>query len=398
MPLANGNRLKHFAEMTLKASSRGLVPPFIAMDVMRAANAREAGGERVIHLEVGQPGTPAPEPVRDAARRALADNKIGYTDAEGIVPLREAIAAHYRDGYGVAVDPAEIFVTTGSSAAFQLAFLAAFEPGDRVALAAPGYPAYRNILSALGLETVLIEVGENAHYQPNPELLASLPGLAGLIVASPANPTGTMIAPAELARLVDYCRERGIRFVSDEIYHGITYEAAAQTARAFGRDAIVINSFSKYYSMTGWRLGWMLVPPDLARSVECLAQNFYISPPALSQLAAVAAFDCQAELDNHVARYRANRDRLIATLTQAGLTRFAPAEGAFYLYVDVSALTRASQEFCRRLLAETGVAVTPGRDFDPIHGDNWARLSFAGSTEDIEEAARRLSTWLPKQG
>jgi aspartate/methionine/tyrosine aminotransferase len=398
MPLANGNRLKHFAEMTLKASSRGLVPPFIAMDVMRAANAREAGGERVIHLEVGQPGTPAPEPVRDAARRALADNKIGYTDAEGIVPLREAIAAHYRDGYGVAVDPAEIFVTTGSSAAFQLAFLAAFEPGDRVALAAPGYPAYRNILSALGLETVLIEVGENAHYQPNPELLASLPDLTGLIVASPANPTGTMIAPAELARLVEYCRERGIRLVSDEIYHGITYEAAAQTARAFGRDAIVVNSFSKYYSMTGWRLGWMLVPPDLARSVECLAQNFYISPPALSQLAAVAAFDCQAELDNHVARYRANRDRLIATLKEAGLTRFAPAEGAFYLYVDVSALTRDSQEFCRRLLAETGVAVTPGRDFDPIHGDNWARLSFAGSTEDIEEAARRLSTWLPKQG
>jgi aspartate/methionine/tyrosine aminotransferase len=398
MPLANGNRLKHFAEMTLKASSRGLVPPFIAMDVMRAANAREAGGERVIHLEVGQPGTPAPEPVRDAARRALADNKIGYTDAEGIVPLREAIAAHYRDGYGVAVDPAEIFVTTGSSAAFQLAFLAAFEPGDRVALAAPGYPAYRNILSALGLETVLIEVGENAHYQPNPELLASLPDLTGLIVASPANPTGTMIAPAELARLVEYCRERGIRLVSDEIYHGITYEAAAQTARAFGRDAIVVNSFSKYYSMTGWRLGWMLVPPDLARSVECLAQNFYISPPALSQLAAVAAFDCQAELDNHVARYRANRDRLIATLKEAGLTRFAPAEGAFYLYVDVSALTRDSQEFCRRLLAETGVAVTPGRDFDPIHGDNWARLSFAGSTEDIEEAARCLSTWLPKQG
>jgi aspartate/methionine/tyrosine aminotransferase len=398
MPLANGNRLKHFAEMTLKASSRGLVPPFIAMDVMRAANAREAGGERVIHLEVGQPGTPAPEPVRDAARRALADNKIGYTDAEGIVPLREAIAAHYRDGYGVAVDPAEIFVTTGSSAAFQLAFLAAFEPGDRVALAAPGYPAYRNILSALGLETVLIEVGENAHYQPNPELLASLPGLAGLIVASPANPTGTMIAPAELARLVEYCRERGIRLVSDEIYHGITYEAAAQTARAFGRDAIVVNSFSKYYSMTGWRLGWMLVPPDLARSVECLAQNFYISPPALSQRAAVAAFGCSAELDAHVARYRDNRDRLITTLKKAGLTRFAPADGAFYLYVDVSSLTRDSEAFCRKMLAETGVATTPGLDFDPIHGGDWVRLSFAGSTEDIEEAAALLVDWLPKQG
>ena len=398
MALANGNSIPQIARMILGPSRRGLVPPFIAMDVMRAANAREAAGERVIHLEVGQPGTPAPKSVLDAARRALADNRIGYTDAEGIVPLREAIAAHYRERYGVAVDSAEIAVTTGSSAAFQLAFLAAFEPGDRVALAAPGYPAYRNILSALGLETVLIEVGANAHYQPNPELLADIPDLAGLIVASPANPTGTMIAPAELARLAGYCRERGIRLVSDEIYHGITYESAAETARAFGREAIIINSFSKYYSMTGWRLGWMLVPPDLARSVECLAQNFYISPPSLSQLAAVAAFDCRAELDGHVARYRANRDLLIATLKKAGLTRFAPAEGAFYLYVDVSSLTRDSQDFSRRLLAEIGVAATPGRDFDPIHSDSWLRLSFAGSTEDIEEAANRLAAWLPRQG
>jgi aspartate/methionine/tyrosine aminotransferase len=371
------------------------------MDVLRAANAREAAGERVIHLEVGQPGTPAPEPVREAARRALADSRIGYTDAEGIPPLREAIAAHYRAQYGVTVDPAEIFVTTGSSAAFQLAFLAAFEPGDRVALAAPGYPAYRNILSALGLETVLIEVGENAHYQPNPELLADYPDLAGLIVASPANPTGTMIAPPELRRLVDYCRDRGIRLVSDEIYHGITYEGEAATARAFGASdetaAIVVNSFSKYYSMTGWRLGWMLVPPDLARSVECLAQNFYISPPALSQLAAIPAFDCRAELDGHVARYRANRDLLIATLEQAGLARFAPADGAFYLYVDVSSLTRDSEAFCRQMLAEIGVATTPGRDFDPIHGGDWLRISFAGSSDDIAEAARRLGNWLPKQ-
>ncbi len=384
--------------MSLVPSRRGLVPPFIAMDVMRAANRREAAGERVIHLEVGQPGTPAPQPVLDAARRALADNRIGYTDAEGIPALREAIAADYRERYGVAVDPAEIAVTTGSSAAFQLAFLAAFEPGDRVALAAPGYPAYRNILSALGLETVLIEVGENAHYQPNPELLADVPDLKGLIVASPANPTGTMIAPADLARLSDYCRDRGVRLVSDEIYHGITYEGDAATARAFGRETIVVNSFSKYYSMTGWRLGWMLAPPDLARSVECLAQNFYISPPALSQLAAVAAFGCRVELDGHVARYRANRDRLIATLRQAGLSRFAPADGAFYLYVDVSSLTRDSVAFCRRMLAETGVAVTPGRDFDPVHGDGWMRLSFAGSGEDIAEAAVLLAEWLPAQG
>jgi aspartate/methionine/tyrosine aminotransferase len=397
MPLANGNLSPHIGGMTLKASRRGLVPPFIAMDVLRAANAREAAGQRVIHLEVGQPGTPAPQLVLDAARQALAGHKLGYTDAEGVAPLRQAIAEHYRVQYGVTVDPAEIVVTTGSSAAFQLGFLAAFEAGDRVALAAPGYPAYRNILSALGLETVLIEVGENAHYQPNPELLADIPDLAGLIVASPANPTGTMIAPAELRRLVDYCRERGIRLISDEIYHGIIYEGAAQTARALGREAIVVNSFSKYYSMTGWRLGWMLVPPDLARSVECLAQNFYISPPALSQLAGVAAFQCRAELDGHVARYRANRDRLIATMKAAGLGHFAPADGAFYLYVDVSLLTRDSEAFCRRMLAETGVATTPGLDFDPIHGGDWVRFSFAGSTEDIEEAAHRLADWLPNQ-
>lgn len=384
--------------MPLGPSRRGLVPPFIAMDVLRAANAREAAGHSVIHLEVGQPGTPAPQAVLDAARAALAQDRIGYTDALGIAPLREAIARHYREQYGIGVDPAEIVVTTGSSAAFQLAFLAAFEPGQRVALAAPGYPAYRNILTALDLEPVLIEVGENAHYQPSPELLGEAGDIAGLIVASPANPTGTMIPADDLARLAAWCRERGIRLVSDEIYHGITYESAAQTARAFGQEAIVVNSFSKYYSMTGWRLGWMIVPPDLARSIECLAQNFYISPPALSQLAAPAVFGCRTELDCHVARYRANRDTLIAALTQAGLTRFAPAEGAFYLYVDVSALTRDSEEFCRRMLAETGVATTPGRDFDPIHGDSWVRLSFAGSTDDIAEAASRLADWLPPAG
>jgi aspartate/methionine/tyrosine aminotransferase len=383
--------------MPFRPSRRGLVPPFIAMDVLRAANQREAAGHSVIHLEVGQPGTPAPEAVLEAARRALAEDRIGYTDALGIAPLREAIAGHYRERYGVAVEPGEIVVTTGSSAAFQLAFLAAFEPGDRVALAAPGYPAYRNILTALDLEPVLIEVGENAHYQPNPDLLAEAGDLAGLIVASPANPTGTMIPAGDLERLSNYCRERQIRLVSGEIYHGITYEETPQTARAFANDSIIVNSFSKYYSMTGWRLGWMVVPPDLARSVECLAQNFYISPPALSQLAALPVFGCRAELDGHVARYRANRDRLIAMLQQAGLTRFAPAEGAFYLYVDVSALTRDSVEFCRRLLAETGVAVTPGRDFDPLHGDSWIRLSFAGSTEDIAEACSRLALWLPNQ-
>jgi aspartate/methionine/tyrosine aminotransferase len=382
--------------MTLRPSRRGLVPPFIAMDVLRAANERQAAGAEIIHLEVGQPASSAPEPVLDAAQRALVNEPIGYTDALGIALLRQEIAAHYQAQYGVPVDPGEVVVTTGSSAAFLLAFLAAFEPGDRVGLAIPGYPAYRNILSALGIEPVLIAVGENAHYQPTPELLADLGRLDGLIVASPANPTGTMISAADLARLAAWCRERGIRLVSDEIYHGITYETAAATARAYGHEAIIVNSFSKYYSMTGWRLGWMLVPPDLARSVECLAQNFYISPPALSQIAALPVFDCRAELDAHVARYRINRDLLICTLSAAGLTRFAPAEGAFYLYIDISRLTRDSEEFCRQLLAEIGVAVTPGLDFDPIDGGGWVRFSFAGSTESVAEAARRLKDWLPR--
>jgi len=384
--------------MTLRPSRRGLVPPFIAMDVLRAANERETAGADVIHLEVGQPGTSAPEPVLEAARCALTSERIGYTDALGIAPLRQAIAANYQAQYGIAVDPGEIVVTTGSSAAFLLAFLAAFEPGDRVGVAVPGYPAYRNILTALQIEPVLIAVGQNAHYQPTPELLVDAGALDGLIVASPANPTGTMIGATDLSRLTTYCRDRGIRLVSDEIYHGITYETAATTARVFGREAVIINSFSKYYSMTGWRLGWMLVPPDLARSVECLAQNFYISPPALSQIAALPIFGCHAELDGHVARYRTNRDLLVRTLSTAGLTRFAPAEGAFYLYVDISDLTRDSESFCRRLLAETAVALTPGLDFDPINGGGWVRFSFAGSTEDVAEAARRLADWLPQVG
>jgi aspartate/methionine/tyrosine aminotransferase len=384
--------------MTLAPARRGIVPPFIAMDVLRAANARAAAGAEVIHLEVGQPGTQAPAAVRDAARRALDSEPIGYTDALGIAPLRRAIAAHYRAQHGVAVEPAEVVVTTGSSAAFLLAFLAAFEPGARVALAVPGYPAYRNILTAIGIEPVPVAVGENSHYQPTPELLAEAGALDGLVVASPANPTGTMIHAEDLARLCDYCLDREIRLISDEIYHGITYEAEATTARAFGREPVVVNSFSKYYSMTGWRLGWMLVPPDLARSVECLAQNFYISPPALSQRAAIPVFGCRAELDGHVARYRANRDLLTRALEAAGIERFAPAEGAFYLYADISRVTRDSAEFCRRVLAETGVAMTPGLDFDPIRGGGWVRLSYAGSTQDIAEAARRLKEWLPRAG
>jgi aspartate/methionine/tyrosine aminotransferase len=380
--------------MALKLGRRGQVPPFIAMDVLRAANERAAAGEDVLHLEVGQPSTPAPAAVLAAARTALGAETLGYTDALGLPALREAIAAHYRDAYGVAVEPARVVVTTGSSGAFLLAFLAAFDPGDRVAMAAPGYPAYRNILTALDLVPVELPAGPVERYQMTLDLLRSHSAhLDGLIVASPANPTGTMIAPDELAALARYCRDMGIRFVSDEIYHGIVYGPGAATALATSAEAIVVNSFSKYFSMTGWRLGWMVVPPDMLRAVECLAQNLYISPPALSQHAALAAFGCRAELDANVARYAANRALLLEELPKAGFTRFAPADGAFYLYADVAHLTNDSPEFCRRMLREIGVACTPGIDFDPTRGHASLRISFAGSTETMAEAARRLKAW-----
>jgi aspartate/methionine/tyrosine aminotransferase len=380
--------------MVLKLARRGQIPPFIAMDVLRAANEQAAAGEDVLHLEVGQPSTPAPGGVLAAARAALGRETLGYTDALGLPALREAIATHYHRRYAVALDPARIVVTTGSSGAFLLAFLAAFDPGDRVAMAAPAYPAYRNILTALDLVPVELPAGPDQRYQMTLDLLHSLQQpLDGLIVASPANPTGTMLAPAELAEIARSCRGMGIRFISDEIYHGIVYARTAATALASSGEAIVVNSFSKYFSMTGWRLGWMVVPPDMLRAVECLAQNLYISPPALSQHAAIAAFDCGDELDANVARYAANRALLLAELPKAGLVQFAPADGAFYLYADVGHLTNDSPEFCRRMLREIGVACTPGVDFDPARGNAALRISFAGSSETMAEAARRLVSW-----
>jgi aspartate/methionine/tyrosine aminotransferase len=380
--------------MTLKVSRRGQVPPFIAMDVLAAANERAALGHDVLHLEVGQPATPAPSRVIAAARAALGSETLGYTDALGIARLRDAIAAHYRASYGVAVEPAHVVVTTGSSGAFLLAFLAAFEPGDRIALAAPAYPAYRNILASLDLVPLELPAGPEERYQMTPARLAALdPPPAGVIVASPANPTGTMIPPDELCAIARYCREEGIRLVSDEIYHGIVYGESVAATLAGSDEAIVVNSFSKYFSMTGWRLGWMVVPPDMLRAVECLAQNLYISPPALSQYAAIAAFACRDELDANVARYARNRALLLEELPKAGLARFAPADGAFYLYADVAHLTNDSPAFCRRMLAEIGVACTPGTDFDRARGSATLRISFAGATETMAEAARRLKAW-----
>lgn len=380
--------------MTLKISSRGQIDPFIVMDVMRDANALDATGANIVHLEVGQPGTPAPERVREAAAAAALSERLGYTDAMGIVPLRERIARHYRDFYDVEVDPAGVVVTTGSSGSFLLSFLAAFDEGDRVALAAPGYPAYRNILSALGVEPVVVETRLEDRFQPTPELLGQVEGrIDGLIVASPSNPTGTMIDRAGMDELTQYCRKNGIRLISDEIYHGITYGHESVTALSFDPNALIINSFSKYFSMTGWRLGWMIVPPDMLRSIECLAQNLFISPPSLSQVAAMAAFDSLDELRENVVRYAKNREILLAELPKARFDRLAPADGAFYIYADVGELTNDSAEFCRRMLTEAQVAATPGLDFDPYRGNAYVRFSFAGSEDDIIRGVQRLKDW-----
>lgn len=382
--------------MRCKVAKRGEISPFIVMEVMRAAAEREGSGGAVYHMEVGQPGTPAPTGVIRAARQALDSERLGYTVALGIPELRAAIARHYREYYGVSLAAERVVVTTGSSGAFMLSFLAAFDPGDRVALAAPGYPCYRNILAALGVEPVSLPTSAADRFQPTPELLDQARGegpVHGLIVASPSNPTGTMLGTGEFRSLVDYCRTHGIRFISDEIYHGITYGRRADTAAALSEDAVIINSFSKYFSMTGWRLGWMVVPEDLARAVESLAQNLFISPPTLSQIAAVAAFDCREELEANVARYAANRALLLDQLPQAGFTDLAPADGAFYIYADVGHLTNDSHEFCARILQETGVAVTPGVDFDPERGNRFLRFSFAGTTEEIVAGAQALKYW-----
>ena len=381
----------------LKVSQRALdIPPFFVMEVMRAANEREIAKQAVHHLEVGQPGTSAPEGALRAAENALRAERLGYTDALGIPDIREAVAKRYGDYYGLNVAPERIVATTGSSAGFVLAFLAAFDPGDRVALAAPGYPCYRNILSALGIEPVLLPAELSDRFQPTPALLdkaLEAGPLAGLIVASPSNPTGTMLDSKSFRELVAYCGAHDIRLVSDEIYHGITYGADADSALSFTQDAVIINSFSKYFSMTGWRLGWMVMPEDLLRVTESLSQNLYISPPTVSQIAAVAALDCSEELDRNVAQYARNRELLLEALPKAGFDSIAPADGAFYLYADVSHMTNDSDAFCRAILAETGVAITPGIDFDPDRGNRFVRFSFAGTTETMAAAAKALQDW-----
>ncbi|MCT4655253.1 MAG: aminotransferase class I/II-fold pyridoxal phosphate-dependent enzyme [Cohaesibacter sp.] len=381
----------------LTTSNRGAIQPFLAMDVMAQANKLEAGGQDVVHMEVGQPGAPAPALVREAAAQALRDGRIGYTDAMGLAPLRERIARYYSDHHGLEVSPSRIAVTTGSSAGFNLAFLALFEAGDRVILPTPGYPAYRNILGALGLSVVEIETHAQDRWCLTPEAIRAAHArepVKGVLIASPANPSGTIMEPEALKAVIETCEELGIWFISDEIYHGLEYGKKAECALRYSPNAVIINSFSKYYCMTGWRIGWMVLPEKALRSVECLGQSLYISAPMLSQVAAISAFDARDELEAIKAGYAKNRDFLMAELPKIGLGNFMPMDGAFYVYTNVSNLTNDSMDFARRSLAEAKVAITPGADFDVERGGQYVRLSFAGTFEAMEQAIKQLGHWL----
>lgn len=369
------------------------------MDILAEANRMRLAGRPVISMAVGQPSHAAPAAALAAARKALDHGRIGYTDALGILDLREAIAGHYRLRHGVDIDPGRIAVTTGSSAGFNLAFLGLFDTGDHVAIARPGYPAYRNILKALGLNVVEVPVSEETGFTLTPESLEAAERenncrLRGVLLASPANPTGTITGRIALTRLYDYCASRNIAFISDEIYHGLTFAGEEVSAAEIGTDAVIINSFSKYYCMTGWRVGWMVLPENLVRPLECVAQSLYISAPELSQLAAAAAFEAAGELDVYKESYRVNREFLAARLPEIGLPLASPMDGAFYAYVDISRYSNDSMEFARKMLAAIDVAATPGIDFDPVEGHRALRFSYAGSVSDIAEAVGRITGWL----
>ncbi len=365
------------------------------MQVLADAAARRDRGDRIYGLTAGQPSSPAPKPALAAVHRALDEDVLGYTQSPGLPELRAGIAELYRRRYRIDVDPDDVYATTGSSCGFVLAFLSAFDPGDRVAMARPGYPAYRNLLRALGCQVVDLPCGPATRFQPDLAMLQRVAAdgieLDGLILASPANPTGSMLPPEQVAAIADHCGRRGIRLISDEIYHGITFGTVEQScAWATDRTGFVVNSFSKYFSMTGWRIGWLLVPGDLAERVDALAGNLAICPPAVSQIAAIAALDATDECDGHVVRYAANRELLVAGLAAIGIDRVAPPDGAFYLYADVSQLTDDSSQWVADLLAGTGVAVAPGIDFDPVDGHRYVRMSFAGTESEIRGALRAL--------
>ena len=385
--------------MGRRHSARAEIPPFYVMEVMRAAEQRVASGAEVLHLEVGQPSTAAPEGARAAAHRAIDGDVLGYTTAAGLEPLRRRIARHYHDWYGVTVDPDAVVLTVGASGAFVVSFLTAFDAGDRVVVPSPGYPCYRNALGALGVEVVDLPTSIETRFQPTVEQLDRLGPVDGLVVGSPSNPTGTMLDTDRLGAVAEWCRAHDAWFVSDEIYHGITFAGPAPTALAYDPDAIVINSFSKYFSMTGWRLGWMVVPERLRAAATRVAQNVTIAAPTVAQHAALAAFDCVDELEANVERYAHNRAILLDGLRAAGFDELAPADGAFYVWARVDHLgTDAgeadSQSLCRTWLDELGVAATPGVDFDPTNGHRFVRFSFAGSTDDITAAVQRLGEWV----
>ena len=381
----------------MRNSRRGAVDPFIVMDVMEAARAAEAAGRHIIHMEVGQPGTPAPQGARDALARAMDSDALGYTVALGLPALRARIAQLYGEWYGVDLDPARVVVTSGSSGAFILAFTALFDSGDKVGIGAPGYPSYRQILRALGMQPVDLPTSAANRFQPVAADFAGM-DLAGLMVASPANPTGTMLDKPALSALIHAAQGAGAAFISDEIYHGIEYEAKAVTALEVSDDVYVINSFSKYFSMTGWRVGWMVVPPDHVRIIERIAQNMFICPPHASQIAALAAMECTDELQANMAVYRENRRLMLEGLPKAGFDRIAPPDGAFYVYADVSHLTDDSRAFAAEILETAGVAVTPGLDFDPARGGGTLRFSCARATADIVEGLARLQTFMAARG
>ena len=387
------------AKRLLIPSKRSDVPPFIVMDVMAAAAQREAEGAHIIHMEVGQPAAPAPASAREAAMAALTAGRLGYTEALGIPSLRARIARHYGEVYGFDLDPARVVVTTGSSGGFILAFLSLFEPGDRVALANPGYPPYRHILTALGCEPVLIETDPETRWALSPERLIAAhrkKPLAGVMVASPANPTGTMMDAAALKELIDTAEAEGIRVISDEIYHGLDYAFRAETAVKLSPSALVINSFSKYFCMTGWRIGWLVAPEPLVRPIERLQQNLAISVPTIAQIAAEAAFEGREEMEAVKHGYQENRRILTEGLPKAGLDKFLPVDGAFYLYANIARFSDDSLDFAKRMLNEAGVAATPGIDFDPIDGRHYLRFCYAGSAQEMHEAVARIGKWLKK--
>jgi len=378
----------------LKASKRGEVAPFIAMDVFAKAKAMEAAGRSVIHLKLGQPSTGLPRAAADRLTGAMTKDPLGYTEARGTQDVREAIANHYDQRYGVSVDPASVMMTMGSSGGFLLAFLAAFDPGDRIALAVPAYPPYVQVIRSLGLIPVPVPVGPAERFQPTLEQIKALsPQPDGLLLASPANPTGTALSAERFDALMAYCAEAGIRPICDEVYHGLEYGDPCATAAGAPGGPIVINGFSKYFCMTGWRLGWMIMPDDLSQAIERLGQSLFISAPTPAQEAAVHVFGCTDELDENLRRYAANRAVLLDGLPRAGFGDIAPADGAFYLYADISGLAGDSLAFCDDVLETTGVSMTPGIDFDPDRGRSYVRISYAGAEADVTEGLARLTQW-----